>query len=110
MSTRPFVASDPSAADRKQLAEDLEYYLSLSPRQLPSQYLYDDLGSALFEAICRLPWYPITRIEQELLRAHAADIFARLPRLSTIVELGPGSGAKLRTLLTDLDDGRAITV
>ena len=42
-------------------AEDVAYYLTLTPRQLPSQYLYDELGSSLFESICRLPWYPITR-------------------------------------------------
>jgi L-histidine Nalpha-methyltransferase len=120
MSTPRFAASPTVHADRKAFAEDLQYYLSLTPRQLPSQYLYDDLGSALFEAICRLPWYPITRIEQQLLAAHASEIFARLPLASTLVELGPGSGEKLRTLLGGagsrrvhddrVHDGRAITV
>src|SRR5579872_2956892 len=90
----------PSArADQSQFAEDVAYYLSLAPRQLPSQYLYDDLGSALFEAICRLPWYPIARVERELLRLHAPEIFARVDDLSTLIELGPGNGEKLRTLL-----------
>jgi L-histidine N-alpha-methyltransferase len=88
-----------AAADRGQFAEDVAYYLSLTPRQLPSQYLYDDLGSALFEAICRLPWYPIARVERQLLRLHAHEIFARVNDLSTLVELGPGNGEKLRTLL-----------
>jgi uncharacterized SAM-dependent methyltransferase len=41
-------------------AEDVRHYLQLSPRQLPSMYLYDALGSALFDAICELPWYAIT--------------------------------------------------
>jgi L-histidine N-alpha-methyltransferase len=91
--------SPPARADRGQFAEDVAYYLSLTPRQLPSQYLYDDLGSALFEAICRLPWYPIARVERELLRLHAHEIFARVNDLSTLVELGPGSGEKLMTLL-----------
>ena len=86
-------------ADQSQFAEDVAYYLSLTPRQLPSQYLYDELGSALFEAICRLPWYRITRLEQELLRLHANDIFTRLAGLSTLVELGPGNGEKLATLI-----------
>jgi L-histidine N-alpha-methyltransferase len=80
-------------------AEDVSYYLQQTPRQLPSKYLYDELGSSLFEAICRLPWYPITRVEQRLLAAHREAIFARLARISTIVELGPGSGEKLITLL-----------
>ncbi len=86
-------------ADHRQFAEDVAYYLSLTPRQLPSQYLYDELGSALFEAICRLPWYRITRLEQELLRLHAHDIFTRLSALSTLVELGSGNGEKLATLM-----------
>jgi L-histidine N-alpha-methyltransferase len=83
----------------EQFAADVRYYLSLTPRQLPSRYLYDDLGSALFEAICRLPWYRITRAELQLLAAHGDNIFCRLPSLSNIVELGPGNGEKLRTLL-----------
>jgi L-histidine N-alpha-methyltransferase len=91
--------STPARADRGQFAEDVAYYLSLTPRQLPSQYLYDDLGSALFEAICRLPWYPIARVERQLLRLHAHEIFARVNDLSTLVELGPGNGEKLMTLL-----------
>jgi dimethylhistidine N-methyltransferase len=86
-------------ADHRQFAEDVGYYLSLTPRQLPSRYLYDELGSALFDAICRLPWYRVTRIEHELLRLHANDIFTRLTGLSTLVEFGPGNGEKLATLM-----------
>jgi dimethylhistidine N-methyltransferase len=77
----------------------VRYYLGLTPRQLPSRYLYDALGSALFEAICRLPWYDITRVEQELLATHGGAILSRVDGLSTIVELGPGSGEKLATLI-----------
>jgi dimethylhistidine N-methyltransferase len=102
---RHSVAQETARAERKTFADDVEYYLSLSPRQLPSQYLYDELGSALFEAICKLPWYPITRTEQRLLVSRACDIMACLDGdaddvpLSTLVELGPGSGEKLMTLL-----------
>jgi len=84
------------AAAVEQFAADVRYYLSLAPRQLPSRYFYDDLGSALFETICRLPWYTITRAETRLLAAHGADI---LSSVRSIVELGPGSGDKLRTML-----------
>ncbi len=91
----------PSAsAERAQFAEDVAYYLSQTPRQLPSQYLYDDLGSALFDAICRLPWYHITRVERELLQLHGREIFARVAGLSTLIELGPGNGEKLATLVS----------
>jgi L-histidine N-alpha-methyltransferase len=90
----------PSAqTDLSQFAEDVAYYLSLTPRQLPSQYLYDELGAALFDAICRLPWYRITRLEHELLSLHAHDIFQRLQGLATLVELGSGNGEKLATLV-----------
>ena len=92
--TRPSVPITPDADSRiaAQFAADVRYYLSLTPRQLPSEYFYDALGSALFDAICRLPWYGITRAESRLLAAHGADIFGWIGGLSTIVELGPGSG------------------
>src|SRR5262249_33855297 len=101
MSTRPSAASvERSAATARQaLADALQFYLTLSPRQLPSEFLYDPLGSALFEAICQLPWYRITAAERTLLAAHAPDIFACVEPVSTLIELGPGSGEKLATLL-----------
>jgi dimethylhistidine N-methyltransferase len=86
------------------LASDVRHYLQLTPRQLPSVYLYDALGSALFDAICELPWYGITRAEMRLLTRHRQDIFARLPGVTRIVELGPGDGRKLRTLVEGTSD------
>ena len=50
-----------------QFAADLGDSLGRTPRQIPSRYFYDPLGSALFEAICELPWYQITRAESRLL-------------------------------------------
>lgn len=82
-----------------QFAADVQYYLTQDPRQLPSRYFYDELGSALFEAICRLPWYRITRSESRLLAAHGSAIMRRAEPVAAIVELGSGSGEKLRTLL-----------
>jgi L-histidine Nalpha-methyltransferase len=99
MSMRHSVASSQSEAGRTAFAEDVARSLTQSPRQLPSRYLYDELGSSLFEAICRLPWYRVATIEQSLLRKHASAIFSRLPPISTVVELGPGSGEKLVTLM-----------
>ncbi|HEY7287714.1 MAG TPA: L-histidine N(alpha)-methyltransferase [Vicinamibacterales bacterium] len=107
---RHFVAPETAGAERRQFAEDVEYYLSLSPRQLPSRYLYDDLGSALFDAICHLPWYEITRTERDLLRLHAGTILHRLEPLATLVELGPGNGDKLADLLDTAADDAALTV
>jgi L-histidine N-alpha-methyltransferase len=82
-----------------QFAADVHYYLSLQPRQLPSLYFYDALGSALFDAICRLPWYRVTRAEQRLLTRHAAELLQRAGSIARIVELGPGNGEKLATLI-----------
>ncbi len=66
---------------------------------MPSQYLYDALGSALFEAICELPWYRVTRAELGLLARHGAEMLSASGPLGRVVELGSGSGAKLCTLL-----------
>jgi dimethylhistidine N-methyltransferase len=102
---RPFVAPDSAddGAATRQFASDVEYYLTLTPRQLPSRYFYDALGSALFEAICQLPWYRVTRAERRLLALHGRAILARVHPLSTVVELGPGSGEKMAALI---DAGR----
>ena len=97
----------PGPAD---FAGDVRRHLTLTPRQLPSWYLYDALGSALFEAICELPWYGVARAEARLLTTHRRDVLARLQRLTTIVELGPGDGRKLRTLLDGGPLAGALTV
>jgi L-histidine Nalpha-methyltransferase len=83
-----------------EFAADVRRDLALAPKQLQSKYLYDALGSSLFEAICRLPWYRITRAESGLLSGHAADVVAALGEdgAATIVELGCGSGEKLVVL------------
>ena len=82
-----------------QFAADVAFYLTQTPRQLPSRYLYDALGSSLFDAICHLPWYGITRAETAMLAQYGADILAAVQPLARIVELGSGNGEKLATLL-----------
>jgi len=109
MSMRHSVAPDPGEASRAAFADDVAHALTQNPRQLPCRYLYDELGSLLFEAICRLPWYRVARTEQSLLHTHADAIFSRLQCVSTVVELGPGSGEKLMTLLAAGPD-RDVTV
>jgi L-histidine N-alpha-methyltransferase len=82
-----------------QFAADVRRDLALTPKQLQSKYLYDALGSSLFESICRLPWYRITRAESGLLEQHASEIVARLcpdeETVPLVVELGCGSGEKI---------------
>lgn len=81
------------------LAPTVREYLGRSPRQLPSHALYDELGSALFDAICALPWYPVTRAERGLFDAHGARILDAAGPPDRIIELGCGSGEKLDRLL-----------
>ncbi|HEY6360097.1 MAG TPA: L-histidine N(alpha)-methyltransferase [Vicinamibacterales bacterium] len=88
----------PPLPARGTFAAEVREYLARTPRQLPSKYLYDELGSVLFEAICRLPWYRITRAESSLLAAYARDILKPLRRPISIAELGCGSGEKLAIL------------
>ena len=78
-------------------ARDVRSGLSGTPKTLPPRYFYDALGSALFDAICCLPWYAVTRAEKRLLERHAAEI-ASSSGASFIAELGPGNGEKLAVL------------
>lgn len=71
-------------------------------KELPSKYLYDDVGSALFEVISHLPEYGLTRADERLLQRHAGEIVARLDAPVAVAELGSGSGKKTRWILEAL--------
>jgi L-histidine N-alpha-methyltransferase len=71
-------------------------------KELPSKYLYDDVGSALFEVICHLPEYGLTRADERLLRRHSDEIVERLGGTVAVAELGSGTGRKTRWLLEAL--------
>jgi dimethylhistidine N-methyltransferase len=86
---------------RLAFAQSANFYLQQTPRQLPSRFLYDALGSALFDAICHLPWYRITRAERQLLERHAVTIGRAFRRNGRVVELGCGNGEKLAALLAN---------
>jgi len=70
-------------------------------KTLPCRYFYDDVGSALFEAITYLPEYGLTRADTRILQAHAAEIVAGLPANLMVAELGSGSGSKTRPILEE---------
>jgi dimethylhistidine N-methyltransferase len=68
-------------------------------KQLPARYFYDDLGTALFEAITLLPEYGLTRADENLLATHADEIAGQIGSVALIAELGSGSGRKTRQIL-----------
>jgi L-histidine N-alpha-methyltransferase len=73
--------------------------LKRNPKQLPAWLLYDQQGSALFDAICQQPEYTLTRLEKDLLKAQAQAIAEALPPGSLVVEFGAGSAEKVSPLL-----------
>lgn len=73
-------------------------------KELPSKYLYDEVGSSLFETICVLPEYGLTRADARLLETHAREIVEQLPRPISVAELGSGTGKKTRWILEALSE------
>jgi len=87
----------------QEFASDVRRDLSKTPqRELHSKYLYDAVGTALFEVITLLPEYGLTRADDRLIKAHAAEIVERLPVPPIVTELGSGSGRKTRLILEAL--------
>ena len=85
-----------------EFAADVLAGLTKPQKELPSKYLYDDVGSALFEVISVLPEYGLTRADERVLLRNAYEIVERLPMPITVAELGSGSGKKTRWLLRAL--------
>jgi L-histidine Nalpha-methyltransferase len=80
-------------------ADDVRAGLSAERKHLTPKYFYDELGSALFEAICYLPEYYLTRAEAEILEANAAAVIDLLERPLELIEFGSGSARKTRTII-----------
>jgi L-histidine Nalpha-methyltransferase len=71
-------------------------------KELPSKYLWDEVGSALFDVICLLPEYGLSRAGMRLLRRHSPEMVEKLPEPVIVAELGSGTGQKTRWLLEAL--------
>src|SRR5437016_12504196 len=82
-----------------EFAHDVCVGLRKGQKELLSKYLYDELGSALFDAITVLPEYGLTRADQRLLERHAPEIPREFP---IVAEFGSGSGRKTRAVLEAL--------
>src|SRR5262249_52411413 len=85
--------------DTNSFAKDVRSGLTAEKKFLPPKYFYDELGSRLFEAICALPEYYLTRAESEILSENAGEIVAAIATPARIVELGSGSAEKTRYLI-----------
>jgi dimethylhistidine N-methyltransferase len=102
MSTPAFASSKIDAlpdTDLREFAAEVCADLSKPQKELHSKYLYDELGSALFEAITRLPEYGLTRADERLLSSHAREIAQLIPAPAAVIELGSGTGEKTRHIL-----------
>ena len=90
-------------APENQFAGDVHAGLSgFGQKTLPCQYLYDAVGSALFDAITHLSEYGLTRADTRILQAHAAEMTRAVKGPLAVAELGSGSGAKTRPVLESL--------
>src|SRR5712692_11439379 len=78
--------------------------LSSEPRTLPCKFFYDERGAALFQKICELSEYYITRTELQILRLHGAEITSTLGAQIELIGLGTGAGTKTRILLEELKE------
>jgi L-histidine N-alpha-methyltransferase len=86
------------------MARDIRLGLTAKPKELAPKYFYDERGSQLFEQITELHEYYPTRAEREILSCRSAEIVATAGEPSTLVELGSGSAAKTRHLLSAMRD------
>jgi len=84
------------------LATEVREGLTATPKQIPCHFFYDETGSQIFEEICELPEYYLTRAESEILRDRAEEIARRYAQPIALVELGSGSAIKTRLLIDAL--------
>src|SRR6476469_9486315 len=99
--TAPPQISAPELAD---FLADVIAGLSSDPRALPCKYFYDERGAALFQKICELPEYYVTRTEIDILDRNRADIASQLGSGVELIGLGTGAGTKTRILVESLQN------
>ena len=95
---RNLVKHDPRAG----FAEDVRTGLTSKPKHLSPKYFYDELGSQLFDAICLLPEYYLTRAENEIFERYADEIVASVDGATTLLEMGSGSASKTKRIIEAL--------
>jgi len=104
MNGSPLLLDRADLDDRSEFRDAVLAGLEQRPRAIPAKFLYDARGSALFDAICVLPEYYLTRTETEILRRAADDIAAMAGPDCALIEYGSGSSVKSRFLIEALRD------
>jgi dimethylhistidine N-methyltransferase len=108
MAGNPVTALQPVApSESGDFMTDVIAGLSSNPRTLPCKYFYDERGAALFQKICELPEYYVTRTEIDILDRYGSDIAAQLGRHIQLIGLGTGAGTKTRILIEALENPAA---
>src|SRR5512138_589909 len=101
MSKKPnvVVATKP----KSEMADDVIDGLKKPLKELSPVWFYDELGSFLFDNICELPEYYLTRTEIAIMQMHAAEMAQHVGRDAAIIELGSGTSVKTRLLLNQIE-------
>lgn len=97
--TRVTVNQARTLPEHDSFAEDVRLGLFAKQKALLPKYVYDDMGSILFEAICQLPEYYVTRAETEILQRYCGAIIDTVPGPLTLIEAGSGSATKTRLVI-----------
>lgn len=94
---------------QSQFAKDVYEGLTEIPRSLPSKYLYDATGDALFQEIMAMPSYYLTNCEKNILLTHREEIarYSTIIEPFSLIELGAGDGTKTQLLLETLSQQRS---
>jgi L-histidine N-alpha-methyltransferase len=100
--------TSPVETAREKFRADAVQGLGLSPKTLSPKYFYDRAGSLLFDAICELPEYYVTRTETAIMQAQVGQIVASWGKRVRVVEPGAGSGTKTRLVLEALGSARCV--
>jgi len=97
-----YLESGDAETVNEEFLNDVIVGLAHSPKRLPCKYFYDERGSQLFDQICELPEYYLTRTEQAIMNDHAAEMAEQLGESVMLVEFGSGSSQKSRVLIENL--------
>ncbi len=100
--------AEPIDSARERFRTDVLVGLGLTPKRLAPKYFYDRAGSFLFDAICELPEYYVTRVETQIMRARVNEVVASWGPRVRVVEPGAGSGTKTRLVLEALGPERCV--